>query len=140
MQDTGLQVEYDAYEEKLRDLILALKGDLLDIEMALYQALDSSRSQFFSNVTSFNNDIINQQTELGTQISNEVGQFSQKLREELNRERENFQIKYEQDEQEALADYNVAVIEECGVLELLSDDQNKDAIDELINQFSEKIE
>jgi len=63
---------------------------LLDIEMALYQALDSSRAQFFNNVQHFNNEIHTQQQELNGTISAEVAQFAIKLREELNRERENF--------------------------------------------------
>ena len=69
-----------------------------------------------------------------------MAQFAIKLREELNRERENFQLKYEQNEEEALAEYNVSSIEAGGVLDILSDDQNKDALDELITQFTEKIE
>lgn len=88
----------------------------------------------------FNAEIHNQQQDLNNQISAEVAQFAIKLREELNRERENFQLKYEQDEQEALAEYNVSSIEAGGVLDILSDDQNKDALDELITQFTEKIE
>lgn len=48
MRDTGKQVDYSFYETKLQECIVVLKGDLLDIEMALQQALEQARSQFFN--------------------------------------------------------------------------------------------
>lgn len=46
-QEEGGLVNYTAYEEKLQGLVLQLKGDLLDIEMALQGSLESARTNFF---------------------------------------------------------------------------------------------
>ena len=80
------------------------------------------------------------QTDLSGNIANEFQTFGQKLKEELNREREQFFVKYEQDEAAVLEEYGVSAIEVGGVLELLSDEQNKEAVDELVTQFIERIE
>lgn len=45
--DAGTVLDYTSYETKLQDLIVELKGALLDIEMALQQSLDSARASFF---------------------------------------------------------------------------------------------
>jgi len=39
MEEAGQQVGYDTFENELLELIETLKGDLLDIEMALSQTL-----------------------------------------------------------------------------------------------------
>ncbi len=54
---SGQMVDYVPYEEKLTELINELKGDLLDVEMALQQALDLARSSFFNSVKTINDDI-----------------------------------------------------------------------------------
>lgn len=51
-------VNYDSYENELLRLIETLKGDLLDIEMALQQALESARSGFFTTIKGINDDMV----------------------------------------------------------------------------------
>lgn len=81
------------------------------------------------------------QSEAFGNISAEFQQFGIKLKEELNKEKEAFQNKYEQDEQAALEEYKVTTLEEAigTVLDVITD-ENKDAVDELVTLFVEKIE
>ena len=59
----------------------------------------------------------------------------------MNREREQFQQKYEQDEQSALEEYGVSSIDNAtGVIDILADESNKEGVDELVTTFIEKIE
>ena len=51
-------VNYDSYENELLRLIETLKGDLLDIEMAIQQALESARSGFFTTIKGINDDMV----------------------------------------------------------------------------------
>ena len=82
------------------------------------------------------------QTDAFTNISNEFQQFGLKLKEELNKERESFQQKIDQDIRLALEEYGYSSVEEASgtVIDILIDDSNKDAVDELVTQFVEKIE
>jgi hypothetical protein len=98
MQDSGNAVNYDRYESELLGLIDALRGDLMDIEMAIQQALESARNGFINTVKAINDDMVAFQTDLFAQISNELQVFGQKLKEDLNKEREQFQQMYDQDE------------------------------------------
>jgi len=47
-------VDYSSYQSHLQELIVELKGALLDIEVALQQSLENARNGFFSNVKSIN--------------------------------------------------------------------------------------
>ena len=86
-----------------------------------------------AEVKNINDDMFTQQRATFENITSEIStQFTQKLKEALNQERELFQQRYEADEVSALEDYGVKEIEAGGVLEMLADDQNKDAIDELV--------
>ena len=110
--------------------------------MALTSTLEGARNQFTAEINKINIDMTTSQTEVFAQISSEFQAFSIKLKEELNKEREQFQIKYEQDEQAVLEEYRVTSID-AGigtVLDILADDTNKEAVDELVGQFIEKIE
>ena len=69
--ENGPAVDYQPYETNLLDLILALKGDLLDIEMALHQALDSASGSFFNTVKAINEEMSNHQSELSANLGNE---------------------------------------------------------------------
>lgn len=44
LQDTGRSVDYTFYEDSLANKIKALKGELMDIEIKLKQALDQARA------------------------------------------------------------------------------------------------
>ena len=81
------------------------------------------------------------QTDALQNISNEFQQFGIKLKEELNKERESFQARIDNDDL-ALEEYGFASLEAAAgsVIDILIDDQNKDAVDELVTQFIEKIE
>jgi len=68
-------------------------------------------------------------------ISGEFINFAVKLKEELNREREQFVQKYEEDDTAALEEYGVTEITLGGVIEMLVDTENKDAVDEMVTQF-----
>ena len=70
----------------------------MDIEMAIQQALESARNGFINTVKAINDDMVAFQTDLFAQISNELQVFGQKLKEDLNKEREQFQQMYDQDE------------------------------------------
>ena len=141
LEENGLSLSYDSYESKLLELIETLKGDLLDIEMALQQTLEGARSQFFTEVKKINDDMGALQTDAFQNISNEFQQFGIKLKEELNKERESFQARIDNDDL-ALEEYGFASLEAAAgsVIDILIDDQNKDAVDELVTQFIEKIE
>lgn len=65
-------------------------------------------------------------------ISGEFINFAVKLKEELNREREQFVQKYEEDDTAALEEYGVTEITLGGVIEMLVDTENKDAVDEMV--------
>ena len=142
MEENGQLPEYDKYEGNLLELIETLKGDLLDIEMALQQTLEAARYQFFNEVKKINEDMSAMQTDAFTNISNEFQQFGLKLKEELNKERESFQQKIDQDIQLALEEYGYSSVEEASgtVIDILIDDSNKESVDELVTQFVEKIE
>ena len=88
MQDTGRPVDYNKYESKLNGLIVTLKGDLLDIEMSLNQALDSARSAFVSTVKTINEEMHGLQSDCLSSITQEFQVFGTKLKEELNKEKE----------------------------------------------------
>ena len=64
------------------------------------------------------------QTDAFTNISNEFQQFGLKLKEELNKERESFQQKIDQDDQLALEEYGYSSIEAASgtVIDILIDD------------------
>ena len=142
LEENGQSLSYDSYESKLSGLIETLKGDLLDIEMALQQTLETARYQFFGEIKKINEDMGALQTDAFQNISNEFQQFGIKLKEELNKERESFQNKIDQDDQAALDEYGFASLEAAAgsVIDILIDDQNKDGVDELVTQFIEKIE
>ena len=78
-----------------------LKGDLLDIEMALQQTLESARTQYFNEIKLINEEMQALSTECFTNgISSEFIQFSTKLKEELNKERVNMLAKIDKEEYE----------------------------------------
>lgn len=58
--------------------------------MALQQSLEAARSGFVANVNTINASIQEAQLNLSQEISTEFINFATKLKEELNRERENF--------------------------------------------------
>ena len=89
---------------------------------------------------SINDQIADAQQTLMQDISGEFVNFAIKLKEELNREREQFVVKYEEDEVAALEEYGVTEITLGGVIEMLVDTENKDAVDEMVTQFQEKID
>ena len=124
--------DYRPYEEKLASLIATLKGDLLDIEMALTQSLDQARQAFINTIKNLNDDIAEFQRILISEVTNEVGIFGQKLKEELNKERESFMVKIEQDYQHALEEYGYQEIETGSVLEILSGQDGNDGVDEIV--------
>ena len=145
MQENGRQVDYIKYKSALLEKIETLKGDLLDIEMALQHSLEGARSGFFSQVKQMNDEMTTQQGEVFTQIAGEVqAQFSLRLKEELTKEKENFIARLETDEQNVLEEYGLASLEDVqlgSVVELFtSADEGTDVIGELVTQFVEKIE
>jgi hypothetical protein len=108
--------------------------------MALQQALEQARNSFFGTVKLINEEISNLQLELNGNINNEVQVFGQKLKEELNREREAFIVKLENDPQQALEEYGYTEIETGTVLDILTSNDSNEGVDELVTQFIEKIE
>lgn len=66
-------------------MIEILKGDLMDIEVALQQALELARSSFIAEVKNINDDMFAQQRLTFDAITAEIStQFTQKLKEALN--------------------------------------------------------
>lgn len=144
MVDNGQFVAYDPYENKLVEMISDLKGDLLDIEMALKQTLDAAFNQFVAEINSINVDMAGTTSDIFVLLSGEFTQFGTKLNEELNKEREQFQIRYETDDAAAAAvldDYKLESIEDGidTVLDILTSDE-KSSVDDIVGQFIEKIE
>ena len=134
---------YASQEAKLIELIAELKGDLLDIEMALKQTLDAACSQYFNEIKKINEEMHGLTAEVFVNISGEFLQFSIKLKEELNKEKEQTIARIESDEdtQNILDDYNCESMENPlgTALEIILE-ENKDAVDELVTTFIEKIE
>ena len=58
--------------------------------MALTSTLEGARNQFTAEINKINIDMTTSQTEVFAQISSEFQAFSIKLKEELNKEREQF--------------------------------------------------
>ena len=77
---------------------MGLKGDLMDIEMALQQTLETARLQFFGEIRKINEEMVALQSEVFQNISSECAQFGLKLKEELNKEKETTLSRYEEDE------------------------------------------
>ena len=77
---------------------MGLKGDLMDIEMALQQTLETARLQFFGEIRKINEEMVALQSEVFQNISSEFAQFGLKLKEELNKEKETTLSRYEEDE------------------------------------------
>ena len=118
----------------------------MDIEMATKQSLDSAMTSFISNVKNINDQITEAQLNLMTEVSNEFSNFAIKLKEELNKERDQFVVNMEINADAALDEYNVEREEDGSpkfdlgsTCELLVDD-NKDAVDDIVTQFQEKID
>ena len=100
-------MDYRPHQQRLHELILTLKGDLMDIEMATKQSLDSAMTSFISNVKNINDQITEAQLNLMTEVSNEFSNFAIKLKEELNKERDQFVVNMEINADAALDEYNV---------------------------------
>ena len=66
--------------------------------MALQQALDSARSAFVSTVKAINDEMQQLQGDCISSISQEFQTFGTKLKEELNKEKEMFTKRLEEDE------------------------------------------
>lgn len=133
---------YSGQENKLVSLIYTLKGDLMDIEMALQQTLDSAKGQFFSEIKKINEEMATLQAEVFSNISSEFVAFGIKLKEELNKEKENFIQRIEsEDMNSVIEDYGISNSNETigTALEVILD-ENKDAVDEMVTLFIEKIE
>ena len=125
----------------MSELVVELKGDLLDIEMALQQTLEAARSQYFGEIKKINDEMAQLQSEAFGNISAEYQGFGIKLKEELNKEKELFQSKIEQDMQATLETYNVETLEQgIGTVVDVLIDESKDAVDELVTLFIEKID
>ena len=116
----------------------------MDVEIKLQQALTVSKNAFLSQISALNDEMGQDQTKLFQEVNGKVSEFKGKLIEELNKEKDDFQEKLNalqegEDEEDVYRDYeNTPAQEE--VIELLVDGENKDAVDELINSFSEKLE
>ena len=52
---------YDKYENELLELIQTLKGDLMDIEVAIQHALEQARGSFVTEVNQILNDMLENQ-------------------------------------------------------------------------------
>lgn len=72
-------------------------------------------------------------------MSTKVSEFKQKLTEELTREKEEFQARYDEEGDAVERDYEKMEAKE-EIIELLIAEENKDAVEELINAFIEKLE
>ena len=79
MVDNGQFVAYDPYENKLVEMISDLKGDLLDIEMALKQTLDAAFNQFVAEINGINVDMAGTTSDIFVALSGEFTQFGTKL-------------------------------------------------------------
>ena len=93
-----------------------------------------------------NDQIADAQLSLMNEVNVEFETFKQKLSEELNKERDQFVANMDINPEAALDEYNVEREEdgspkfELGhTCELLVDD-NKEAVDEIITQFCERID
>lgn len=114
----------------------------MDIEMALQQTLDSAKGQFFTEIKKLNEEMASQQAEVFGNISSEFVAFGIKLKEELNKEKENFIQRIEsEDMNSVIEDYGISNSNETigTALEVILD-ENKDAVDEMVTLFIEKIE
>jgi len=141
LETEGKVVDYTKYQNRLTELIAELKGALLDIEMAMEQSLDKAMAGFINNVKGINEQISEAQLVLAAEVSSAFQDYAVKLKEELNKEREQFATNMDINPDAALDDYNVArdsdgnpQFDLGSTCELLVDD-NKDAVDEMVTQF-----
>ena len=72
-------------------------------------------------------------------MTTKVSEFKAKLAEELTREKEEFQARYDEEGDAVERDYEKMEAKE-EIIELLIAEENKDAVEELINAFIEKLE
>lgn len=82
-------------------------------------------------------------TKLFSEIGGKINEFKGKLQEELNKEKDEFQKRTEEnvndDVDDLFRDYE-HVADKDGITDLLLDTENKDAVEELISAFIEKLE
>ena len=76
IQEEGGMVAYEEYEEKLLGLVINLKGDLLDIEMALQASLESARNSFVNQIKSINELEVGVLALVFVNIPSGIGKFS----------------------------------------------------------------
>lgn len=80
-------------------------------------------------------------TKLFAEINVTLASFKGKLQEELNKEKDEFQKRSEEanDDDDLFRDYE-HVADKDGIQDLLLDTESKDAVEELITAFMEKLE
>ena len=140
--DSQNKIDFGKPEDELKKQISELQANLMDVEIKLQQALTVSKNAFLSQVSALNDEMGQDQTKLFQEVNGKVSEFKGKLIEELNREKDDFQERFgeeEDDEDGPIRDYeNMPAKDE--IYDLLIDGENKDAVDELINSFTEKLE
>ena len=109
----------------------------MDIEIKLRQAIEQARGVFYNHIRDKNDEMKNAQAGLLTQINAEVSSFGPKLREDVNRERDTLEQRIANDDITVLDEYS---IEMRDFITDLLEEENKDLIDELINNFTERID
>ena len=113
----------------------------MDVEIKLQQALEISRKAFIGNISQLNEEMGSDQAKLFQDVGQKVGEFKIKLLEELNKEKEDFQRRYDLVEDDTILtrDYEHMPAKE-EIIDFLIEGDNKDAVDELIGSFIEKLE
>jgi len=76
----------------LIDKVKHLQGELLDIEILLQNALEKSRLEFFKKIKEML-DSMREKTAnyMGTEIHDEINEFIEKFREEVLKERDQYE-------------------------------------------------
>lgn len=127
--------QYDSHQGQLDKHIETLRETLMDIEIKVQHALQEAVKSFTTKVEEINSILETLQKSTFDQVGQEVTAFKSRLLEEFKKEKESFEIRIEQeDDQAVLQEYPEEVHE------ILVDQENKEVIDELVSPFVEKVD
>ena len=97
-EQTHERINFMPYQDRLNQKIGELQVGLMDIEIKVQQALNESRKQFFAHVTALNDEMSNDQSKLFADVNGKIGEFKAKLIEELNKEKDEFALRFEEED------------------------------------------
>ena len=137
--ENEIMPEYGDKENELISMIDVLKGELFDIEINLQNALKASRDKLFANIKTKIGNMKDITETLFGNVGVETSNFNDRLKEECEKEKQNFlaRIENNEDQEQILSDYAEEARENIVDL-MISED--REVLSELLTHFKEQID